>query len=78
MQTARFGASIRKLHDSAIKDKKKSYECPKCGKIKVVRKGNALWMCKGCKSTFAGGAYSFTTEAGELSRRLAADYAKSS
>ncbi len=78
MHTARFGASIRKLHDNAIKNKKKSYECPKCGKLKVVRKANALWACKSCDSVFAGGAYSFTTETGELARRLAVEYSKSS
>ncbi len=78
MHTSRFGASIRKLHDKAIKAKKTAYECPKCGKLKVVRKANALWACKGCKSIFAGGAYSLTTETGALANRLNAEYIKSS
>lgn len=78
MQTAKFGASIRKLVDSAIKAKRSRYECPKCRKLKVVRKGNAMWACKGCGASFAGGAYAFRTEAGEIATRMVSEYAKSS
>ncbi|MBU0527034.1 MAG: 50S ribosomal protein L37ae [Candidatus Micrarchaeota archaeon] len=78
MQTPRYGASNRKLVDKAIKAKKTRYECPKCKKYKLVRKGNALWNCKGCDGTFAGGAYSFSSESGEIAKRLVAEYSKSS
>ncbi len=76
MRTARFGASIRKLHDKAIKSKRTRYECPRCHKLKVRRTSNAVWNCKSCGTVFAGGAYSLRTEAGEIAARLAAEYSK--
>jgi ribosomal protein L37AE/L43A len=76
MQTAKYGASIRKLVDSATKAKRARYECPKCRKLKVVRRGNAQWACKGCDAAFAGGAYSFRTETGEIAIRMIGEYAK--
>ena len=78
MQTARYGASIRKQYMKAINSKKARYECPKCHKLKLGRKGMAVWACKSCDTTFAGGAYSFTSEAGEIAMRLITEYAKSS
>lgn len=78
MHTQKYGASIRRMYDSAIKAQKTSYECPKCHKSKVKRKGMAKWGCKGCGALFAGGAYSFTTEAGEIALRLLGEYSKSS
>ena len=45
MKTPKYGASNRKLVDKAIKAKLTRYECPKCNKLKLVRKGNALWSC---------------------------------
>ena len=77
MRTQKFGASIRKLVDSAILAKRSSYECPKCFKLKVKRKGNGVWACRSCGAEFAGGAYSFRTEAGEISGRVTREYAKS-
>lgn len=76
MRTAKFGASIRKLADAADRARKDKYECPKCGKRKVVRKGYAVWKCKSCESVYAGGAYSLRTEAGEIALRLAKEYEK--
>lgn len=76
MQTARYGASIRKQYMKAIESKKARYECPKCHKLKLARKGNAIWSCKSCESRFAGAAYSFTSEAGEIAMRLIGEYAK--
>lgn len=78
MHTQKYGASIRKLVDSAIRAKRARYECPRCRKLKVVRKGNALWACKSCDAVFAGGAYSFRTEAGEIASRMITEYAKTS
>lgn len=77
MRSQKFGASIRKLVDKAIDSKKASYECPKCNKLKVKRKGNAIWRCKSCGAEFAGGAYNMRTEAGEISMRVTKEYAKS-
>lgn len=76
MHTSRYGASIRKLVDNSIDAKRARYECPRCHKLKVVRKGNALWACRACETTFAGGAYSFRTEAGEIASRLIGEYSK--
>jgi len=76
MQTAKYGASIRKLVDKATTAKRARYECPKCRKLKVVRKGNAQWECRGCDAHFAGGAYSFRTETGEIAIRMIGEYAK--
>ncbi|MFH1785730.1 MAG: 50S ribosomal protein L37ae [Candidatus Micrarchaeota archaeon] len=76
MDTARFGASNRKLFNKAIKAKRTKYECPKCHKLRVTRKSNALWVCKSCDAVFAGGAYSFKSEAGEIAARIVAEYSK--
>lgn len=76
MRTEKYGATIRKLYRKAIDSKKKKYECPQCHKLKIERKGNSLWKCKGCKSTYAGGAYAFTTEAGEIASRSINEYSE--
>jgi len=76
MRSSKFGASIRRLHDKAIKSKKDLYECPKCSKVKVTRTSNAVWTCKSCGAVFAGGAYSFSTEAGVISSRLVGEYSR--
>lgn len=78
MYTARYGASIRKLVDKAITAKRARYECPKCRKLKLARKGTAMWKCKSCDASYAGAAYSFRSEAGEIAARLISEYAKSS
>lgn len=78
MYTAKYGASIRKMVDKAIKAKKTRYECPRCHKLKLTRKGTAVWKCKSCDATFAGAAYSFMSEAGEIAMRTIREYSKSS
>ena len=77
MYTQKFGASIRKLVDKAIISKRAKYECPKCHKLKVMRKSTAVWVCKACEAKFAGGAYIFKTEAGDIATRLIAEHSKS-
>jgi ribosomal protein L37AE/L43A len=78
MQTARYGASIRKLVKKAIRSKGARYECPRCRKLKLCRKGTALWACKSCDAQFAGAAYSFRSEAGEIAARIIGEYSSSS
>lgn len=57
----RFGARIgKRVRDevNAIEDvSKQRHECPRCGKKKVVQISAGIWVCKGCKTKFAGGAY---------------------
>jgi ribosomal protein L37AE/L43A len=62
----------------AINSKNAKYECPRCHKIKLTRRGMAVWACKSCEAKYAGAAYSFTSEAGEIAMRLINEYAKSS
>jgi ribosomal protein eL43 len=76
MRTVKYGATIRKLVEKATAAAKTRYECPKCHKKKVVRKGMAIWKCKSCDAVFAGGAYSLTTEVGEVAARLINEYSK--
>jgi len=76
MRSNKFGASNRKLVDKAISSKRARYECPKCRKLKVTRKANALWNCRSCGAEFAGGAYSFESEAGQIAKRVTAEYSK--
>jgi len=70
MKIPRYGARIRKLVAAAEAKRKEKYVCPKCDKKKVVRIGYALWKCKGCGAMFAGGAYTFTTDAGDVAKRF--------
>lgn len=37
------------------------YVCPACGKSQIRRTAAGIWGCKGCKVTFAGGAFEFAT-----------------
>ena len=76
MRTAKYGARIRKLAEKSIDDSKVWYECPKCHKRKVVRRGMALWRCRPCGAEFAGGAYSLRTEVGEVAARLISEYSR--
>lgn len=66
----RYGATIRKQYKSVQKSKNALYKCPSCGQTKVKRISTGIWQCTHCKSTFAGGAYAFSTAAGDSSKRL--------
>jgi large subunit ribosomal protein L37Ae len=72
----RYGAEMRKRADTVDRQRIAKYACPKCGKRKVKRQGHAVWKCKSCGATFAGGAYSLTTAVGETGRRIIADVKK--
>lgn len=76
IRTSKYGATIRKLVEKSIIAAKTKYECPKCHKKKVVRKGTSLWKCRSCDAVFAGGAYSLSTEVGEVAARLINEYSK--
>ena len=76
IRSQKYGAKIRKLVEAAMRAKKALYECPGCGKTKVTRRSYAHWECKSCEAGFAGGAYTFITEAGAISNRLISEYQK--
>lgn len=76
MRSEKYGARIRKLYDAAIAAKNTRYECPKCHKKNLRRRGTAYWECNSCNAKFAGGAYSFRTEVGEIAVRLINEYSK--
>ena len=54
---SRYGVTTRQKEAKVLKQKNAKYECPKCGKKAVKRKGTALWNCKSCSAVIAGGAY---------------------
>lgn len=66
----RYGVSLRKRFLAVGADKRKRYKCDLCGKVAVKRVMNGIWHCRHCDSTFAGGAYTFHTTAGETVSRL--------
>ena len=68
--SVRYGVSIRKRYLAVQADKKKRYKCDICAKTAVKRISNGIWRCRHCNSTFAGGAYTFKTSAGETVSRL--------
>ena len=45
---------------------KAMYVCPSCKRKTLGRGPVGIWVCKKCKSKFAGGAYSPTTETTEV------------
>lgn len=69
-KNVRGGAELRKRAEKVDKLSRSLFACPQCGKKKVRRSGNSLWQCKSCGSIFAGGTYSLSTPAGEVSARL--------
>ena len=73
--TIRYGVGLRKRHAAVSRDKKARYRCDVCGKVAVKRVSTGIWHCRYCNATFAGGAYTLKTAAGEtvsmiLNRRL--------
>ena len=72
----RYGTSIRKRYRSIKAEKQASYKCEMCGRMTVKRIGTSIWKCRHCGATYAGGAYTMTTAAGEVARRLIEDHGK--
>ncbi len=65
----RYGARIRKRQKEIKSQKIAVYKCEECGKIAVERISTSIWRCRHCGATYAGGAYTMTTAAGEVARR---------
>jgi large subunit ribosomal protein L37Ae len=66
----RYGTRIRKRFFEIKHKKQAKYKCESCGKIAVKRIETGIWQCKHCNNIYAGAAYSFTSEAGERSKKL--------
>ncbi|MCX6777787.1 MAG: 50S ribosomal protein L37ae [Candidatus Micrarchaeota archaeon] len=73
MSRVRGGAELRKRAAKIDRDKKGRYPCPTCGKKSLKRKGNSIWNCRSCDSTYAGGAYSPTTPGGSIAAGIVSD-----
>jgi large subunit ribosomal protein L37Ae len=72
----RYGASLRKRYN-AIKGKKRAaYKCELCGRENVRRISTSIWQCRHCKAVYAGGAYTMSTQKGEVAKRLISELNK--
>jgi large subunit ribosomal protein L37Ae len=69
-KSIRYGVSLRKRERAVINQQKARYKCDTCGKLAVRRKGTGIWHCSYCNATYAGGAYTFHTAAGEVVTKL--------
>jgi large subunit ribosomal protein L37Ae len=69
-KSIRYGVSLRKREAAVIKQQKARYICDTCGKDAVKRQGTGIWHCNYCNATYAGGAYSFHTAAGEVVSKI--------
>jgi len=67
---SRYGTKTRKKELKALVGQRALYECPKCGKKRVKRKGYARWVCRACGLEFAGGAYSPETTVGSVAKKI--------
>lgn len=66
----RYGATIRKRVAGVREKKTAKYKCEACGKLAVKRISTSIWRCRHCNATYAGGAYTMTTQEGDVARRL--------
>ncbi len=66
----RYGVGLRKRFIAVSKEKKARYMCDVCGKSAVKRVSTGIWRCRHCGATFAGGAYSLKTAAGETAAMI--------
>ncbi len=69
-KSIRYGVSLRKREKAVVSQKCRRYRCDLCGKESVRRISTGIWRCSYCNATFAGGAYSLKTAAGEAAGRL--------
>lgn len=69
-KSIRYGVTLRKKEAAVLKQKNAKYKCDMCGKQSVHRISVAIWKCEYCGATFAGGAYTMKTAAGETINRI--------
>lgn len=61
----RYGRKSRKLVADMEEKTKAFYDCPQCGRTKVKRESTAIWSCRKCGYTFAGGSFVPETSLGK-------------
>ena len=61
----RYGGLARRTVATIEKVQKAAHPCSRCGAVAVYRGNTAIWSCKKCGFTFAGGAYTPSTGAGQ-------------
>ena len=66
---SRYGVRARSRVRNIETYQRAKHPCPSCGHIKFRRTGTSIWECQKCGAKFAGGAYSFHTEAGQTIER---------
>jgi large subunit ribosomal protein L37Ae len=66
---ARYGVRARSRVRNIETHQRAKHQCPSCGHIKVRRTETSIWQCQKCGAKFAGGAYTFRTEAGQTVER---------
>ncbi len=61
----RYGVKLRRRVSKLEQHQKQKHTCPECHYKAVKRVSTAIWCCRHCGYTFAGGAYLPTTAVGE-------------
>ena len=65
----RYGRVARKRVAEIEADQRADHACPACNEKRVKRTDTAIWTCKACDHTFAGGTYRPETPAGQTVSR---------
>ena len=65
----RYGRTVRKRWFKIEADLKRRHRCQKCAAKAVKRVSVGVWKCSKCGVTVSGGAYSPSSEIGEVARR---------
>ena len=66
---ARYGRKIRVKVSNIEAQMKQKHKCPQCGRKSVKRISTAIWQCKKCETTFAGGTYLPDTPVGKVKKK---------
>jgi len=61
----RYGGVLRKQVATIERVQKAAHTCERCGALRVFRENSGIWACQKCGHTFAGGAYTPQTGAGQ-------------
>ncbi len=67
----RYGKKIRQKVGKIEQLSRAKYECPLCcGDRKLKRTAAGIWECSKCGTKFAGGAYSPSTTASKIMKKI--------